>query len=320
MTRTARETDLELTYLRCPEKADWTRRLFDADVAAGTPGMFDADGWTTRAYVVKAEPQTITPVIIQQKLTVVMLDGIWRKAGEVQRFWSDSLQPGLDLDYPHDYEHDYKPTTRNATAHNPQPTAMPFQMTIFGPATAPAITIGGNRYKLTTDIPSGAFATIVGIAGRKSVTLTAENGDVTDIFAKAERGVSRQAAQQPWLPSCLAPASRQGRVLRDQNSSTLPTWTVTGRSTTVSPISSSSTRLVAGQSVMRRAEVPPVEQLSIRIPSRVRKSRANSAFLSPILPRPDIIRAPPKIWARKRRRWPPACMTPLINSSIALTP
>lgn len=114
-------------------------------------------GWTTRAYVVKAEPQTITPVIIQQKLTVVMLDGIWRKAGEVQRFWSDSLQPGLDLDYPHDYEHDYKPTTRNATAHNPQPTAMPFQMTIFGPATAPAITIGGNRYKLTTDIPSGCF-------------------------------------------------------------------------------------------------------------------------------------------------------------------
>ena len=51
VTRTARETDLELTYLRCPEKADWTRRLFDADVAAGTPGMFDADGWTTRAYV-----------------------------------------------------------------------------------------------------------------------------------------------------------------------------------------------------------------------------------------------------------------------------
>lgn len=188
VSRTAREAELDLTYVRCPEKVDSTRRLFDADVAAGTPGMFDADGWTTRAYVVKAEPQTITPVIIQQKLTVVMLDGIWRKAGEVQRFWSDSLQPGLDLDYPHDYEHDYKPTTRNATAHNPQPTAMPFQMTIFGPATAPAITIGGNRYKLTTDIPSGAFATIVGIAGRKSVTLTAENGDVTDIFAKAERG------------------------------------------------------------------------------------------------------------------------------------
>ena len=49
---------------------------------------------------------------------------------------------------------------------------MPFQMTIFGPATAPAITIGGNRYKLTTDIPSGAFAPIVGLAGRKSVTPT----------------------------------------------------------------------------------------------------------------------------------------------------
>lgn len=186
--RVARETELDLSYVRCPEQLDRTRRLMDADVSARTPGTLDADGWQTRCYMVAAEPVSITPNIIRQKLTVILLDGIWRKAGEVQRFWSDSLQPGLDLDYPHDYEHDYKPTTRNATAHNPQPTAMPFQMTIFGPATAPAITIGGNRYKLTTDIPSGAFATIVSIAGRKSVTLTAENGDVTDIFAKAERG------------------------------------------------------------------------------------------------------------------------------------
>ena len=45
---------------------------------------------------------------------------------------------------------------------------MPFQMTIFGPATAPAITIGGNRYKLTTDIPSGAFATIVASPAAKA--------------------------------------------------------------------------------------------------------------------------------------------------------
>lgn len=200
VTRTARETDLELTYLRCPEKADWTRRLFDADVAAGTPGMFDADGWTTRAYVVKAEPQTITPVIIQQKLTVVMLDGIWRKAGEVQRFWSDSLQPGLDLDYPHDYEHDYKPTTRNATAHNPQPTAMPFQMTIFGPVSNPQLTLGGNTYALDMDIPSGSYVTVTSIAGRRTIVMTAENGDTTNVFDKGRRGTGLNGGEYIFQP------------------------------------------------------------------------------------------------------------------------
>lgn len=200
VTRTARETDLELTYLRCPEKADWTRRLFDADVAAGTPGMFDADGWTTRAYVVKAEPQTITPVIIQQKLTVVMLDGIWRKAGEVQRFWSDSLQPGLDLDYPHDYEHDYKPTTRNATAHNPQPTAMPFQMAIFGPVSNPQFTLGGNTYALDMDIPSGSYVTVTSIAGRRTIVMTAENGDETNVFDKGRRGTGLNGGEYIFQP------------------------------------------------------------------------------------------------------------------------
>lgn len=200
VTRAARETDLELTYLRCPEKADWTRRLFDADVAAGTPGMLDADGWTTRAYVVKAESQTITPVIIQQKLTVVLLDGIWRKAGESQHFWSDALQPGLDLDYPHDYPHDYLATTRNAVASNPMPTAMPFQMVIFGPVSNPQLTLGGNRYALDMDIPSGSYVTVTSIAGRRTIVMTAENGDETDVFDKGRRGTGLNGGEYIFQP------------------------------------------------------------------------------------------------------------------------
>lgn len=200
VTRAARETDLELTYLRCPEKADWTRRLFDADVAAGTPGMLDADGWTTRAYVVKAEPQTITPVIIQQKLTVVLLDGIWRKAGESQHFWSDALTPGLDLDYPYDYPHDYLATVRDAVASNPMPTAMPFQMVIFGPVSNPQLTLGGNRYALDMDIPSGSYVTVTSIAGRRTIVMTAENGDETNVFDKGRRGTGLNGGEYIFQP------------------------------------------------------------------------------------------------------------------------
>lgn len=200
VTRAARETDLELTYLRCPEKADWTRRLFDADVAAGTPGMLDADGWTTRAYVVKAESQTITPVIIQQKLTVVLLDGIWRKAGELQHFWSDALQPGLDLDYPYDYPHDYLATVRDMVASNPMPTAMPFQMVIFGPVSNPQLTLGGNRYALDMDIPSGSYVTVTSIAGRRTIVMTAENGDETNVFDKGRRGTGLNGGEYIFQP------------------------------------------------------------------------------------------------------------------------
>lgn len=162
--------------------------------------MFDADGWTTRAYVVKAEPQTITPAIIQQKLTVVMLDGIWRKAGESQHFWSDALTPGLDLDYPHDYPHDYLATTRNAVASNPMPTAMPFQMVIFGPVSNPQLTLGGNTYALDMDIPSGSYVTVTSIAGRRTIVMTAENGDETNVFDKGRRGTGLNGGEYIFQP------------------------------------------------------------------------------------------------------------------------
>lgn len=200
VSRTARKVELDLTYVRCPEKVDSTRHLFDADVAAGTPGMFDADGWTTRAYVVKAESQTITPVIIQQKLTVVLLDGIWRKAGELQHFLSDALQPGLDLDYPYDHPHDYLATTRNAVASNPMPTAMPFQMVIFGPVSNPQLTLGGNRYALDMDIPSGSYVTVTSIAGRRTIVMTAENGDKTNVFDKGRRGTGLNGGEYIFQP------------------------------------------------------------------------------------------------------------------------
>ena len=33
---------------------------------------------------------------------------------------------------------------------------MPFRMTIYGPCSNPTVTIGGNQYRITGDIPGGA--------------------------------------------------------------------------------------------------------------------------------------------------------------------
>lgn len=199
--RVARETELELSYVHCPEQLDRTRRLMDADVAASTPGILDSDGWRTRVYMVAAEPVSITPNIIKQKLTVIMLDGIWRKAGETQHFWRDALTPGMDLDYPYDYPYDFLATARNVVARNPMPTAMPFKMMIFGPVSNPQIKLGGNTYALDDmDIPSGSYVTIVSIAGRRTITMTAENGDETNVFDKGRRGTGINGGEYIFQP------------------------------------------------------------------------------------------------------------------------
>ena len=101
---------------------------------------------------------------------------------------SDALQPGLDLDYPHDYPHDYLPTARNASVVNDAVSPMPFELVVYGPVSQPAIIIGVNRYELHMDIPSGSYVTVNSVEGQRSIVMTAENGDTTNVFDKGERG------------------------------------------------------------------------------------------------------------------------------------
>ena len=118
----------------------------------------------------------------------------------MQHFWSDALTPDLDLDYPHDYPHDYLMTTRNATANNPMPTAMPFKMVIYGPVSNPQLTLGGNRYALNMEIPSGSYVTVTSIAGRRTIVMTAENGDKTNVFDKGRRGTGLNGGEYIFQP------------------------------------------------------------------------------------------------------------------------
>lgn len=191
--RKAREVTVSMNILD-PSGLDAFMRATDADIRMNRPGLItglaESDAaWTQHAAIVKTDPQAhhrATDASID--LTIALLDGVWRRRMDVQHFWSDALQPGLDLDYPHDYPHDYTPTTRNATAENPMLTPMPFEMVIFGPVEHPSITIGANRYELDMSIPSGGHVTVTSMEGKRTILLTAENGDVTDVFSKGVRG------------------------------------------------------------------------------------------------------------------------------------
>lgn len=182
---------------------DVAGELFDADVKAvassrskADSGLLTVDGWSQTALVTGIEPSYDPPGPAKYTLTVALLDGLWRKRDDVQHFWSDALQPGLDLDYPHDY----MPTTRNASAVNSAVSAMPFEMVIYGPVSEPSITMGGNTYELHMDIPSGAYVTINSVEGQRSIVMTAENGDLTNVFAKGERGTGMGSGSYIFEP------------------------------------------------------------------------------------------------------------------------
>lgn len=182
---------------------DVAGELFDADVKAvassrskADSGLLTVDGWSQTALVTGIEPSYDPPGPAKYTLTVALLDGLWRKRDDVQHFWSDALQPGLDLDYPHDY----MPTTRNASVVNSAVSAMPFEMVIYGPVSEPSITMGGNTYELHMNIPSGAYVTINSVEGQRSIVMTAENGDLTNVFAKGERGTGMGSGSYIFEP------------------------------------------------------------------------------------------------------------------------
>ena len=202
----ASSVQLEATYADL-NVLDVAGELFDADVKAvassrskADSGLLTVDGWSQTALVTGIEPSYDPPGPAKYTLTVALLDGLWRKRDDVQHFWSDALQPGLDLDYPHDYPHDYMPTTRNASVVNSAVSAMPFEMVIYGPVSEPSITMGGNTYELHMDIPSGAYVTINSVEGQRSIVMTAENGDLTNVFAKGERGTGMGSGSYIFEP------------------------------------------------------------------------------------------------------------------------
>ena len=186
VSRDARECELTLTLLD-PSVADTLRRAADRDMANGKPGTLIADGWSQRAYIVKAEPDIINDMIITMALTVVLLDGVWRKPHTVEfepLTVSANSYDYLDLPYDLPYDLGIPPTTSFLKTGEWWDT--PLKFVIYGTAVNPTIRIGENWYKVDATVPEGGYMTVDPI--ERTVVVVDADGTATDVFAKAHRG------------------------------------------------------------------------------------------------------------------------------------
>ena len=187
-TRAARECSMSVTFLDL-SVADELRRLADRDVAMATPGTLAIDGWSQRAYITAADPSSISRAHMAAKLTVVLLDGVWRK-GHTVAF--DQLTAtsgdGEFLDLPYDLPYDLGvPSTRRYVDVG-EWGAAPLRFVVYGPCVNPAVRIDGNWYRVDVTVPDGGYLVVDPLATPRSVTLVAADGSTTDVFAKARRG------------------------------------------------------------------------------------------------------------------------------------
>lgn len=200
-TRAARKCSLSVTFLDL-SVADELRRLADRDVAMATPGTLAVDGWSQRAYITAAEPSSISRAHMAADLTVVLLDGVWRKGHTVAfEQLTATSGDGEFLDLPNDLPYDLGvPSTRRYVDVG-EWGAAPLRFVVYGPCVNPAVRIDGNWYRVDVTVPDGGYLVVDPLATPRSVTLVAADGSTADAFAKARRGNGLGSGEYVFQPA-----------------------------------------------------------------------------------------------------------------------
>lgn len=168
--------------------ADALRLAADADLASMTPGTLDFDGWGQRCYIAGIEAKAVTGDAAVVELEVVLLDGVWRKKDSYEfrpGTGSGTVGVGRGYDYGYPYGYPYSEETSREIEVD-SIVASPFRIIVYGPAVRPSVTVGGNRYQVSTDVPDGGYLLIDSIEG--TVTKVAKNGYRTNALPDAVLG------------------------------------------------------------------------------------------------------------------------------------
>ena len=197
VSRDAREATLTVDYLT-PEAADAARRVMDRDVALGTPGTLVSGEWSQRAYVVAQEPSDRYHGWVRADMTVLLLDGVWRRL-VTTRYGKGDAGSDYGKAYAYGYDYDYAPPSNARTLTVDAPAACPIRLVIFGYARNPSITIGDNTYGFDAEVPTGGYL-LVDTRPDPTVTLVDSAGRSSDAFASAHRGAGLGSGEYAFQP------------------------------------------------------------------------------------------------------------------------
>lgn len=213
--RAAREVAADLTCIGL-EQLDRARHIFDRDVQTGAGGeLVYAGEWRTRALVVAQSPSEVCRDLVTAALTIVLMDGVWRRKHEMHVPMPSTVAGGGGLDYPHDYPYDYaRPEPpKNVRASEWGESAVGLR--IYGPATNPAVTIGGNTYQIMREVADTERIEVDGL--HRTVELVTLYGHRINVAGDAVRGRGAGGGSyifQP-LPPGESPVSSDGSFAFD---------------------------------------------------------------------------------------------------------
>lgn len=183
--RAAHEPNLAV-WAKSLDDVDRMIRVFDADMAAKRPGTFLSGGWSQRGLVAACSPSSLSRNHFEADLTVLLLDGVWRRPEIVSMFPSSGDGRGTKV-YPYTYAYRYAADEGVRFVSVSDAAEVPFGMTIYGYAVNPSISIAGNIHQFNITVPAGGYL-LVDARPDPSVTLVTAEGLRTEAFSSAVRG------------------------------------------------------------------------------------------------------------------------------------
>ena len=156
----SRESNTQTINVKAVDKGklDELLDLLDADVTNSKPGTLIAtadngEKWQAVVYIVKDAAQTVKVEYGETQLTVLIVEGVWRKRTDYQYVMAEIQGDGLDL--PTDFLFDFSRSDISSRIGNETFTELPMDLTIYGPVSNPRIVIAGNTYAVDVTVADG---------------------------------------------------------------------------------------------------------------------------------------------------------------------
>lgn len=166
-------------------------RLFEVaekDVLAGKYGRVIIGDYYYQCYITKSQKKDYlyTGRMMKATLTLTTDRPYWIREERFSFFPSVStLSAGVISDYPMVYPMDYYNNLTMTSLYNHGFAASNFRLIVYGPASNPAVHIAGHKYQVNCEVGENEHLTIDSVA--KTVTLTAEDGSVVNMFNLRDR-------------------------------------------------------------------------------------------------------------------------------------
>jgi hypothetical protein len=161
----------------------------EPDIAAGEPGELQVGDWSMQCWIIAGEPSKYwyDDRYAEINLTLLVEDPSWTRAS-VKELMPETETSGDAADFPRDFPLNLCRERASTTVYVAGDSDSPFLWRVYGPATSPYIRVADNLYRVNVDVPEGARLEVDSRA--RTVTLVLNDGTVTNVYSKRERGVS----------------------------------------------------------------------------------------------------------------------------------